>query len=252
MRRLFINARSRLRFAAKHPSYALKSMFRELTLADERFLAQLTGRDKKQIRAFLEEPFDEPGFLDHLKDCARAFPEDAHIGADFYAKKVLLQYAVVRALRPDVVLETGVANGVSSTYLLLALEKNGSGRLWSIDVDDGCYLPPGKKTGWMVPERFRHRWEFHPGDSLKLLPSLLERLPLLDLFLHDSLHTYEHMMFEFRQAYPRLRPGGILIADDALWNSSLNDFAREVGAQHSGIIRGVGLLKKRGPKETSL
>ncbi|HLE37913.1 MAG TPA: hypothetical protein VI699_12305 [Candidatus Acidoferrales bacterium] len=29
----------------------------------------------------------------------------------------------------------------------------------------------------------------------------------LELFIHDSLHTYEHMGFEFRAAYDHLRRG---------------------------------------------
>src|SRR5262249_16918185 len=43
-------------------------------------------------------------------------------------------FFLVRALRPATVVETGTANGTSTTYLLAALARNGAGRLVSIDL----------------------------------------------------------------------------------------------------------------------
>ncbi len=88
------------------------------------------------------------------------------------------------------------------------------------------------------------RWTLHIGDTRELLPPLLERLGTVDLFIHDSLHTYDHMMFEFECAWPHIRPGGFLIADDALWNKSFDEFARHVGPCHARVLRGVGFLYK--------
>lgn len=58
----------------------------------------------------------------------------------------------------------------------------------------------------------------------KLLP-LLAELETIDLFIHDSEHANECMTFEYEQAYPRLRPGGILAAHDIDGNPSCQDFA---------------------------
>lgn len=41
---------------------------------------------------------------------------------------------LVRILRPTVVIETGVANGISSAFILKALDKNNEGMLYSIDL----------------------------------------------------------------------------------------------------------------------
>jgi len=88
--------------------------------------------------------------------------------ADLFAKKILVQYAAVRALNPQCVVETGVANGVSSSYLLLALHKNGgSGRLHSIGLDDPAFLPPGDKPGWLVPDWLREGWRFISETRVK-------------------------------------------------------------------------------------
>jgi predicted O-methyltransferase YrrM len=95
-----------------------------------------------------------------------------------------------------------------------------------------------------VPEWLRPAWRIHLGDSHDLLPSLLAELGQIDFFIHDSLHTYEHMLWEYRAAYPFLRPGGLLLSDDALWNPAFPEFSREVAAKESRILRGVGFLQK--------
>lgn len=238
------NWRERTAFASRHPVYALKSVFRDLLALDERFLARVTGVRATQLRRFLSEPFQDRRFCDHFHEIETQLEGKREIGANLYAKRVLLQYAIVRAFRPERIFETGIANGVSSAYLLLAMERNQKGSLHSIDVNDGSFLPAGKKVGWIVPEWLRHRWTVHLGDTRELLPQLLTQVSPLDIFIHDSLHTYDHMKFEYEQAYPHIRPGGILISDDALWNSAFPEFARNVRAPLARVLRGVGVLQK--------
>jgi hypothetical protein len=87
-------------------------------------------------------------------------------------------------------------------------------------------------------------WQIHIGDARQLLPSLLSQLSSIDIFVHDSLHTCEHMWWEFETAYPPLRRGGLLFSDDALWNSAFHNFARKVQEPDAKILRGVGFLRK--------
>jgi hypothetical protein len=242
MKWYLFNAARRFRFALKNPRYALKTALRELTLADERFLAAATGADARRIRGFLQEPFAATEFLTHLRACERVFQKGMS-SADLWAKKVLVQYAAVRAHQPDTVVETGVASGVSSAYLLLALRRNQKGALHSVEIGDPAYLPAGKEPGWIVPTWLRSRWQLHMGDVAATLPGLLRELGGVDIFIHDSLHTYEHMKFEFELAYPHLKHGGLLLADDALWNSAFQEFAQTVSSPASAILRGVGFLR---------
>ena len=244
MKWLLLNAKQRLRRIVANPGYAIKAAMREVTRADERFLAQITGERVSRIRQFIDEPAHTPEFLRHVSECEKAFRTNSIESADLYAKKVLIQYAIVRALRPETIVETGVANGVSSAHVLLALHKNRQGTLHSIEIGDSTYLPTGRKPGWVVPDWLRGRWKFHLGDARQILHPLARELPPLDLFTHDSLHTYEHMKFEFEQAFPLLRPGGILIADDALWNEAFWDFARAKMVPYAQILHGVGVLRK--------
>lgn len=247
MRWLLQNFRQRAAFAVRNPRYAPNSLFRELTGADEKFLAAITGTSAREIRSYLDEPVNTEEFARHLRGSQIQFRRLSINSADLYAKKVLCQYAAVWALKPRCIVETGIANGVSSAYLLLALQKNGGGSLHSVGLADPAYYPEGQEPGWFVPDWLREPWRIHLGDARDILPPLLVSLNHVDIFIHDSLHTYAHMLWEFQTAYPFLRSGGLLFADDALWNASFHDFARAVGASKAGILHGVGFLRKNSP-----
>ncbi|MBA2345144.1 MAG: class I SAM-dependent methyltransferase [Rubrobacter sp.] len=145
-------------------------------------------------------------------------------GAQWPADSVLARccYLVCRLIRPSIVVETGVAHGVSSAFILTALEQNGHGALHSVD------LPPLREShtaswGVAVPDALKARWVLHRGASARVLPGLLEELGTVDVFLHDSLHTHRNMRREFEVAWPQLRPGGILLADDVERNRAFGE-----------------------------
>ena len=120
-------------------------------------------------------------------------------------------YLLVRSMQPDVVVETGVCYGASSAYILQALAENRRGVLYSIDLGNSSDEPP---NGFFIPQRLTDRWHLTIGDSTQALPQLLARLERIDLFLHDSLHSYEHMMWEYDTAFPHLHADGVLSSHD--------------------------------------
>ncbi|MDQ6711251.1 MAG: class I SAM-dependent methyltransferase [Candidatus Dormibacteraeota bacterium] len=125
-------------------------------------------------------------------------------------------------VRPAVAVETGVARGLTSATILSAMENRETGHLYSID------LPPLTK-GWAQQSRtavsgdLQHRWSYVRGATRRKLPGLLARLKPVDLFVHDSLHTYDNMRFELESAWPALRAGGVLIADDIQDNRAFDE-----------------------------
>ena len=90
MKWLLLNAKERIRFASRQPAYALRSLLREITLSDERFLATATGVATRDIRRFLNEPSKISGFLGHLRNNGGKLRATRISSADLYAKKVLL------------------------------------------------------------------------------------------------------------------------------------------------------------------
>jgi hypothetical protein len=154
---------------------------------------------------------------------------------------------VVRVVRPERVVETGVAQGVTSAVTLQAMADNGCGHLVSIDLPPLGALPD--YVGSLVPERLRGRWTLLTGPSSELLPRVM-RERTADVFVHDADHTYEAQMQEYQTAWPALRPGGLLVSDD-VGNEAFFDFARSVGLNPIIIGQvsdssGIGLLRKPG------
>ena len=164
-------------------------------------------------------------------------------------------YLLIRSLKPDIMIETGVSSGESSSYILQAMRDNNKGKLYSIDlpaaiVEKGLttIIPEGESSGWAIPEYLRDRWEINLGSSEELLLPLLKKLEKIDIFFHDSLHTYDHMFFEYTTSWDFIKKNGVLISDDiATMNgkghSPLVDFARNKKLELA-IYYMIGGLKK--------
>ena len=164
-------------------------------------------------------------------------------------------YLLVRSLNPDTVIATGVSSGESSSYILQAMRDNNKGKLYSFDlpaaiVEKGLttIIPEGESSGWAIPEYLRDRWEINLGSSEELLLPLLIKLEKIDIFFLDSLHTYDHMFFEYTTSWVFIKKNGVLISDDiATMNgkghSPLVDFARNKKLELA-IYYMIGGLKK--------
>jgi predicted O-methyltransferase YrrM len=150
-----------------------------------------------------------------------------------------LCYFLCRHLQPLRIVETGVAYGVTTTFILQALADNDRGELISID------LPPLASNaesfvGSFVPQELRSRWKLRLGPAKRLLPDVLREAGTIDLFVHDSLHTYSHMKWEFETALRGLRPGGVIIADDIEGNRAFQEITMHPSVASWFAIRQEG------------
>jgi hypothetical protein len=156
----------------------------------------------------------------------------AHNAAPSLAR---LCYALCRALRPTVVLETGVAYGVSSSFLTQALALNGEGHLHS--VDRGPVRASGESyIGALVPEQLRSRWTLHRGTSRRLVPGLLPQLDGLALFIHDSQHTYRNVSWELRTVTPHLVLPAAIVVDDVAGTRAFEDWVERSRPAYSAVV----------------
>jgi len=219
------------------PWYAWLSRYpKELTPEK---LVETIGHDSTKIASFGE------GLRSTVTDTASKVTEyvgkmHRSPGAIDRDQAVLL-YMLIRLHRPKVVVETGVGQGVSTTFLLKGLHDNEEGRLFSIDLpfyEGGSNstrwpfteiypIPKGLQPGWMVPDYLRDRWELLQGDTKVALGPLLDRLGSIDLFLQDDLHDYRHMLWEFRTTWPHISKDGLLFSHDWAKNPALCQFVRD-------------------------
>jgi predicted O-methyltransferase YrrM len=158
-----------------------------------------------------------------------------------------LLYVIVRKLCPDKVVETGVSAGVSSAYILQALEDNQNGYLYSIDLPNTAIIEAQKveRSGFVIPEYLHNRWTLWLGSSQELLRTLLKEVGHIDMFLHDSEHSYNNMQWEYETAWMSMNDGGLIMSHDINDNSAFHDFSKCVKRKYFEIFfTGVGIIKK--------
>ena len=159
----------------------------------------------------------------------------------------LFLYILCKIIKPNIVLETGVAYGLSSMYILQALFENKKGTLYSID---SVFSPWQSKEmiGSAIPLHLRENWKLIFGSSSEKLKDTLNTLGSLDIFFHDSLHTYKNMQFEFKTAWPLLNKNGFLVSDDISGNNAFHDFYSKMNLESFILPQNeksfLGIIKK--------
>ena len=53
----------------------------------------------------------------------------------------------------------------------------------------------------------------------------------IDIFLHDSLHTYHNMLWKYETAWPFVEVNGLLLSHDVEWNSAFSKFYNDIKAK---------------------
>lgn len=134
---------------------------------------------------------------------------------------VLRYQEVVFAIRPDVIVETGIAHGGSLVLSASLCRLMGKGRVIGVDIElrahnrarlDAHPLRPlitvieGSSTAPEVVEQVRSL--IAPGEST--------------LIVLDSRHSYDHVMEELSAYAPLVTPGSYIIATDGIMQDLAN------------------------------
>jgi len=222
---------------------------------DIAWVSALSGRSVSASAAAVAEAAHANRLFGHLAREHEREGRESYIEID----APLELFALVRLLRPRHVVEVGVSSGVSSAYLLEALERNGSGTLHSVDLPKldrrpaegraraSWSLPAGRSSGWAVPFRLRKRWDLRLGDKAEVLPLLAEELARVDLIVYDVPHEDRATRRELARLDRRIRTGGVVLVDHGPGGGmcdALAGWARDGGTEPIGR-RGLGLYGAR-------
>lgn len=140
-----------------------------------------------------------------------------------------LLHTVTCLLRPQAIVETGVAYGWSSLAILSALEANQEGHLFSVDMP---YPKMGNDAfvGIVVPDRFKARWTLVREPDRNGLSKAIDLAGgRIDLAVYDSDKSYYGRKFAFPLIWSALRPGGVFVSDDIQDNMGFAEFVEEKG-----------------------
>ncbi len=190
---------------------------------DARWVATLAHVSEARAQQLVEEAQRERTLYRHLDRMHRVGGRPSYVEID----APLELYALVRLLRPRHVVEVGVSSGVSSAYMLQALDRVGRGTLHSVDLpkletpklargrrrSPSWALPPGRSSGWAVPFPLRARWDLRLGDKRRAVPLLAEEGFPVEMFVYDVPHSESDAAREFAAIDRRFRAGSVAIAD---------------------------------------
>ena len=130
-----------------------------------------------------------------------------------FATDIVMIQELLWKIRPDIVIETGVAHGGSLVLSASILELIGNGKVIGIDIE----VRPHNRTA-IEAHPLKHRIELIEGSSVA--PETLEAVKKSAtgaktvLVMLDSNHTEAHVLKELELYAPLVTPGSYLVAHD--------------------------------------
>jgi predicted O-methyltransferase YrrM len=129
-------------------------------------------------------------------------------------------YIVTRLTHPELVVETGVHDGIGAVILTEALRRNAAegalGAYRGTDIDP--------KAGWLLQAPDIDA-EVLYGDSITSLEKL--EPGSVDLFINDSDHSADYEYREYQVMTTRLSPRAVILGDNSHATDSLLDYSCE-------------------------
>ncbi|MBU4419366.1 MAG: class I SAM-dependent methyltransferase, partial [Candidatus Omnitrophica bacterium] len=174
-------------------------------------------------------------------------------------------YLLTKILKPGVIIETGCNIGFSSTFIALAVKENDNGCMfytmdpylkfhsWETSISlkssyekkqniDGDELRGEFNPLSIVPQDMRKYIIFKAGRSNDVLPNLLKDNPKIDIFFHDSEHSYRNVIWECMTIWPYLKTGGYILVHDVSHNSAFKEVSSKM--EISTKEDDLGIFKK--------
>jgi len=131
-------------------------------------------------------------------------------------------YAVARAIKPKLIVETGVERGHGSLILCAALLRNAAegypGQYFGTDLNP--------IAGRLLKGKYAAVGKILYGDSIESLTAMNGPI---DLFINDSDHSAEYEYKEYQAVRDKLSPKAIILGDNAHVTNKLITFSRETG-----------------------
>ena len=185
-------------------------------------LAGILQKDYAEIAGYFREIETDEAFKAHLRQLWEQHPEKYRTDSTLLIGRRMVWYAIARAAKPKVIVETGVDQGIGAVVLCAALARNAlaghPGRYYGTDInpDAGYFLqPPYSEYGKILY-----------GDSLISLEALAD---IIDLFINDSDHSADYEQAEFELIKNRLSPDGIVLGDNSHDTPKLAEFSVREG-----------------------
>jgi predicted O-methyltransferase YrrM len=198
----------------------------DLTPLNKRYLASvialIVGKPHEDIQAYIDELDADDDLKRHIS--ALTANSGFRFVSDQESKfsRRIGWYAIARAIKPKVIVETGVDKGLGSCILTAALMRNKAegyaGYYYGTDINP--------EAGWLLSGRYSEFGRILIGDSIASLKDLDARV---DLFINDSAHSADYEEREYQTIVDRLSEDAIILGDNSHCTDKLFKFAQTTG-----------------------
>ncbi len=193
------------------------------------FISVISGHEVSVIEGYIRELDNDQALRSLLIERTHASPDRHSCDAEPRYGRRAGWYALVRATKPRVIVETGVDRGLGTAVLAAALLQNAKegqpGVVYATDIVPDC--------GHLVAEPYRQYCRLLIGDSVQLLKQFDQPV---DIFLHDSDHRPEYEWSELTTIEPRLHKASLVLSDNSPQTtpdvSKLREFAQRLGRSY--------------------
>ncbi|MCQ8240105.1 O-methyltransferase [Rhizosaccharibacter radicis] len=178
---------------------------------------------REELHRLMRSKTEYVSFYGNLKDQWLAVSRDT----------ARLLYLQARSIGARSIVEFGTSFGLSTLHLAAALRDNGGGRLISTEFEPGKVRRAREN---LEAAALADLVDIRQGDALDTLSSDLP--PVIDMVLLDGAKGLYPEVLALVQ--PRLRPGAIVVADDAEANPDYLALVRERGGAFLSCSVGDG------------
>ncbi len=186
------------------------------------FVAVIARTSPERVHQYIAELDQDSEIRKHISTLVNQPGVYMGIDPQFDFGRRLGWYAIARAMKPRVIVETGVEQGLGSVVLASALLRNAAEGAPGVYI--GTDINP--QAGYLLQGKYSEVGKIVYGDSIESLKSLNQRI---DLFINDSDHSAEYEAREYDTIRSMLTDHAIVLGDNAHSSESLYQFASRTG-----------------------
>ena len=187
-------------------------------------ISDITQKEYDEIMGYIKEIQHDDALKTHVKRLTEQSEESVYSDKRAAFGKRMGWYALARAKKPKIIIETGVDKGLGSCVLAAALMRNASegheGYYYGTDINP--------KAGYLFCAPYTQFGEILYGDSIESLKKFDQKI---DLFINDSDHSPDYEAQEYQVVAPKLAPNALILGDNAHATDKLFQFAQASNRQ---------------------
>lgn len=200
----------------------------DLTEINKKYLAQtisyVTQKPYDLILKYFSEIENDDKLKLHIKITTQKNSERYRCDEKVYFARKIGWYAIVRAIKPKIIVETGVDKGLGSCILIAALMKNKEEGF--VGYHYGTDINP--KAGYLIAGEYSKYSKILYGDLIKSLKKFNKKI---DLFINDSDHLEGYEYKEYIAIKDKLTKNAIILGNSSHWSTDLFTFSLNFGRQ---------------------